>query len=437
MNAYSKDDISRLVESARVHRSVYCDETLFALEMERLWGQAWIYVGHESQVPGSGDFITTMVGLQPVVMVRHKDDSVRVIHNRCGHRAAKVVGRDCGHAKGFKCPYHGWSYRTDGSLIGVPHAGGYKDTDFDKKDPQFSMQPLARVDNYRGFVFASLWKEGPDLKTFLKGIDSSFDNLIDRSPQGTLEHAGGVLRYDHDCNWKMFIENLNDTMHPMVVHASVGDAARRYVKSQPEGTAYPTEAEIIFPFGSSYEFFDKGGVSVCGRGHGYTGGKISIHSAYSDVPGYWEAMVAGHGEEKAGKILSMNRHNTIVYPSLTIKCNIQAIRVVRPIAVDRTIIETHHFRLKGAPEEMFHRTILYSRLINSHGGMVGPDDLACYRRIQEGSLSAGGEWIDMQRFRGQEKECDEPGTRRAIGTSDISLRHQYRAWLDYMTREVA
>lgn len=179
-----------------------------------------------------------------------------------------------------------------------------------------------RVDNYRGFVFASLADHGPDLRNFLKGIDSSFDNLIDRSPEGALEHAGGILRYDHDCNWKMFIENLNDTMHPMITHASVGDAAKRYMESQPEGAAYLTEAQIIFPFGSSYEFFDEGGVSVCGSG--YTGGKVSIHSVYSYIPGYWDAMVA----------------------------------------VDRTIIETHHFRLKGAPEEIFHRSILYSRLIN-------------------------------------------------------------------------
>lgn len=148
-------------------------------------------------------------------------------------------------------------------------------------------------------------------------------------------------------------------------------------------------------------------------------------------------MVKGHGEERAGDILAMNRHNTIIYPSLTIKCNIQAIRVVRPIAVDRTIIETHHFRLKGAPEEMFRRTILYSRLINSHGGMVGPDDLECYRRIQEGSLSEGAEWVDMQRFGGRTNDTDEPGVRRAIGTSDVSLRHQYQAWLGYMTSEGA
>lgn len=435
MNAYSPDAIRKLVEPTRVHKDVYRDEALFQLEMERLWGQSWIYVGHESQVPNHGDFITTTIGLQPVVMVRHNDDKVRVIHNRCGHRAAKVVTKECGHAKGFKCPYHGWAYLTDGSLVGVPHKGGYDDTGFDPADPQFSMPPVVRFESYRGFVFASLASSGESLADYLIGIDSSFDNLIDRSPESELEHAGGVYRFVHDCNWKMFIENLNDTMHPMVAHASVGDAARQYLKTLPEGTPYPTEAEIIYPFGSSYKFFDEGGVSVCGNGHGYTGGKVSIHAGYSDIEGYWDAMVAGHGEEKATEILSINRHNTVIYPSLTIKCNIQAIRVVRPIAVDKTIIETHHFRLKGAPEEVFRRTILYTRLINSHGGMVGPDDLDCYRRIQDGTESAGGDWIDMHRHMGAEHDSDEPGRKEAIGTSDISFRHQYQAWLHYMAEQ--
>lgn len=433
MSAYTNEAIARLVEPARVHRSVYHDPALFELEMERIWGQAWIYVGHDSQVPNPGDFYTTDIGLKPVIMVRHKDGSVRVLHNRCGHKAAIVEGRTCGHAKGFKCPYHGWSYKTDGTLIGVPHAGGYKDTGFEKSDPQFSMSPLARVDNYRGFVFASLAKEGPDLRTFLRGIDSSFDNLVDRAPEGELEHAGGVLRFEHDSNWKMFIENLNDTMHPMVAHGSVGDAARQYMKSLPEGTPYPAEAEIIYPFGSSYEFFDKMGVSTCGAGHGYTGGTMSIHSDYSDIPGYWEAMVKSYGEARTKEILSVNRHNTVAYPSLTIKGAIQSIRVVRPVAVDKTIIETHHLKLKGAPEAMFRRTIKYSLLINSHGGMVGPDDRDCYARIQRGSLSLGAEWIDMHRYLGGEEATGEPGVRRAIGTSDVSFRHQYQAWLDYMT----
>src|SRR5690606_13841309 len=139
------------------------------------------------------------------------------------------------------------------------------------------------------------------------------------------------------------------------------------------------------------------------------------------------------GEEKAKEILSQNRHNTIFYPSFTAKDAIQAVRVVRPIAVDKTIIETWHFRLKGAPEEMLKRTILYSRLINSNASMVGPDDWDCYARMQEALKSNSMEWVDMRRGIGKEEQDNQ--ALRSFGTSDLSFRNQYRAWLSYMTGE--
>jgi hypothetical protein len=271
----------------------------------------------------------------------------------------------------------------------------------------------------------------PDLRSFLGEAALTLENIADRAPAGRVECTGGRLRYTHPSNWKMFVENLNDAMHPMIAHSSVGMAARKYLQEQPEGTSYPGEAEIIFPFGSSYEFFDKMGVTALPNGHGYMGGALSIHTAYSDIPGYWPAMVDAYGEERAKTILSSNRHNTIFYPSFTAKDAIQAIRVVRPRAVDETVIETYHFRLVGAPEEMLERTILYSRLINSSSGMVGPDDLDCYQRMQLGLNVNASEWVDMRRYFGEDAE--HGGTRRGRGTSDLTFRNQYQAWLQFMT----
>ncbi len=232
----------------------------------------------------------------------------------------------------------------------------------------------------------------------------------------------------------MFIENLNDAVHPMVAHASVGAACRRYMEVH-EPDAPPPEAEIIFPFGSSYEFFDKMGVTALPFGHSYMGGTSSIHSSYSDIPGYYDSLVARHGEAKARAVLSQNRHNTTVYPSFTIKDAIQAMRVVRPIAVDRTLIETYHLRLEGAPDALLHRTITYSRLINSPASMVGPDDWDCYRRIQEGLASDALDWVYLGRYLGRENEAE--AGRRAPGTSDLSARNQFRAWLDYLAMDAA
>ena len=430
-----REAINALVENNRIHRNVYVDEEIFQLEMKKIWGYAWIYVGHESQIPEPGDFITTDIGLDPVIMVRDDADSVNVLFNRCAHKGAKVTGRDCGHADSFRCPYHGWTYRNDGSLRGLPARGGYSNTDVKIGNPNFGLQALAQVDNVRGFVFATKSADAPDLRTFLGETALTLENIADRAPEGAVLCDGGRLRYRHPCNWKMFVENLNDAMHPMIAHGSVGVAARKYMNSQPEGSSYPKEAEILFPFGSSYDFFDQMGMTALPFGHGYMGGEMSIHTDYSDIPGYWDAMIKSYGEQKTKKILSSNRHNAIFYPSFTAKDAIQAIRVVRPRAVNETVVETYHFRLLGAPEEMFQRTIMYSRLINSSCGMVGPDDLDCYQRMQESLQSSASDWVDVSRYLDQEEIVD--GVKKAAGTSDLTFRNQYAAWLEYMTRDAA
>jgi benzoate/toluate 1,2-dioxygenase subunit alpha len=423
---------SLLVEENRVHKSVYYDPEIFDAEMEHIWGRAWIFIGHDSQVPNKGDFYTTEIGHVPVVMVRGNNEEVHVLHNRCGHKGAKVAGKKCGNVSGFRCPYHGWSYKLDGSLLGVPNAGGYKGTDFDIKDEQFSMTKVANVASVRGFIFASLSKDVPTIEEFLGDSIRTINNVADRAPEGEIEIVGKPFRYEHDSNWKMFIENLNDTMHPMVTHASVGKAARSFLADQPEGTKYPGEAEIIFPFGSSYKFFDDMKVTALNYGHSYVGGESSIHTAYSDIPDYIEAMNAAYGTERTNEVFSQNRHNTIIYPSFTIKDAVQCMRVVRPISVDKTIIETWHFKLKGAPIEMLKRTIMYSRLINSNASMVGPDDWDCYKRMHEGLRSTATEWVDMRRGLGEDTVPVQMGGERSFGTSDLSFRNQYKAWANYL-----
>lgn len=435
-NTISNEELAGLVQPTRLHRRLYLDPDIFELEMERIWSRAWIFIGHESQVPEPGDYFTTNITHKvPVVMVRDKDGAVHVLHNRCAHKGAKVVGKRQGNVRGaFRCPYHGWTYRHDGTLLKIPNEEGYEGTGFDLGSSCNNLQPLARVDGYRGFVFATLSSEAPDLETWLGGAVDCLDNLCDRAPEGEVEVAGGVLRYEHDCNWKFVLENLNDTMHPMVVHQSVVQAAEDYISSLPESaTERRSEAEIILPFGSSYDKFEASGITGFRYGHHYDGGKTSIHADYSVLPAYHEAMVKAYGEARAREIYAFNTHNTLYYPSLTIKTAVQNIRVVRPVSVDRFVLETWSFRLKGAPDEMLQRTLLYSRLINSSASMVGPDDLEVYRRAQEGLESAANEWVEFHRQYGRDQELGD----RVIGggTSDLDMRTQYKAWREYMIGE--
>src|SRR5688572_23108057 len=121
--------LAALVEPDRVHRDVYIDPEVFELEMEQLWANTWIYVGHDSQVPNAGDYFTTDIAGKPVVMVRHQDGSVRVLMNRCAHKGARVVSAVSGNTgKFFRCPYHSWAYNTDGSIRAIPLKSGYDGT---------------------------------------------------------------------------------------------------------------------------------------------------------------------------------------------------------------------------------------------------------------------------------------------------------------------
>jgi phenylpropionate dioxygenase-like ring-hydroxylating dioxygenase large terminal subunit len=437
MSRYRDDPgaLQALVEADRVHRDVYIDPEVFQLETERLWARTWVYVGHESQVPKPGDYFTADVASKPVILVRHSDGKVRVLMNRCAHKGTKVVGDLAGNTgKTFRCPYHAWTYRTDGSLLQVPLKSGYEGTGVYETQAGRGLAPVTH-ETYRGFVFARL-ASGPEFHEFFGDALSSIDNLADRSPEGELEIAGGCLRYLHNCNWKMFVENLNDTMHPMIAHASSAGTAKKLWdeiqkgrEGKPADTPKPMSIEQIAPFASDYKFFDDMGVRAYDHGHGFSGVNFSIHSGYSAIPEYEEAMKKAYGAERAQQILGTVRHNTVYYPSLTIKGAIQSIRVARPLAADKTLIESYTFRLKGAPDALLQRTITYNRLINSPMSVVGHDDLHCYRSIQEGLAAQANDWVNLQR----NFSAHEGGEITANGTSEISMRNQFRAWAEFMT----
>ena len=430
---FTNQQLADLVRDECVHRSLYTDPGIFALEMERIWGVAWIYVGHDSQVPGKGDFFTTEVAGQPVIMIRHSDGLVKVLFNRCAHKGSKVLEKASGNARMLRCGYHGWTYTTDGTCRTV--TGGekaYEGTDHRRPNPCMNLQPLPRVASYRGFIFASLAPEGPDLAPWLGPTAASFDNMADRSPEGELEVTGGVLRYRHDSNWKFFVENLNDMMHAMIAHQSSAQTARLIGQQMFKEGEAPAAIQILSPFAENTNFFEKMGIHAFDYGHSYSGGKVSIHSAYSEIPAYTEAMETAYGAERSAEIFSMNRHNTVVYPGFTLKGAIQTIRVVKPVAVDETIIESWTFRLKGAPDELLRRSILYCNLINSSANLVGPDDHEAYHQIQQGLKTQASDWISMHRYLSAEEPNDEGGY-SATGSSDMVFRNQFKAWKAYMS----
>ena len=418
--------IEALVRDDEVHRDAYTSPEVFAHEMTHLFANTWVYVGHASQIAAVGDFITTTIGTAPVVMVRHTDQSIRVLHNRCPHKGTRVANDPCGNTgKFFRCPYHAWSFRTDGSIAAIPLPHGYNGTGFKQSEAAKGMTAVGAVHVYRDFVFARLSPHGISFDDYFGASLSSLDNMVDRSPVGKLEIAGGVLRYMHKCNWKMLVDNLTDTCHPMVAHESSAGTAVALGKTLP---AMHPAVEIYAPFMSPYTFYEGMGIRVWPNGHGHTGVKGSIHSNYSTVPGYFEQMVAAYGEDRAKAILDENRHNTVYFPNMTMKGPIQALRIFKPIAADRTLVESWTFRLVDAPDQLLERTILYSRLINAPSSPVGHDDLEMYERAQDSLHSDANPWVNMQRLA---RPADSGPV--VNGTSDLQMRNQFQAWKHFMT----
>jgi len=423
--------VSALVREAEVHRDVYINEEVFQLEMEHVFANSWIFVGHDSQTPAPGDFYATTIGLQPVVMVRGNDAEVRVLYNRCPHKGTKIVGETCGNAgKFFRCPYHAWVFRLEGPSLGMPLRNGYDETGFERSEAAKGLTPVAQVRNYRGFVFARMSNHGPDFEEFFGDSLSSIDNMVDRSPAGRLEVAGPPLRYMHNCNWKMLVENQTDTCHPMVAHESSAGTAAQVWKKAPPGTPKPMAVEIFLPFVSPYEFFENMGLRVWDNGHAHTGVHNSIHANYSAIPGYFEKMVAAYGEARAKAILDENRHNTVYFPNTMIKGPIQLLRLFKPISAGRTMVESWTYRLVDAPDLLLERTQMYNRLINAPTSVVGHDDLEMYERAQEGLRSDGNVWVNVQRL----YRPGEEGERNVVtnGTNEWAMRNQFRAWIKFM-----
>ncbi len=425
--------IAALIRNGEVHRDLYIDEELFNLEMKHLFANTWIYAGHESQVPNEGDFITTEIARQPLIMIRHGDGEIYLLHNRCMHKGVKVLADRCGNTgKRLRCPYHAWSYRTDGRLLSLPFQKGYEGTGFEDSEAAAGLPRVKAVKNYRGFVFARLSEHGIGFEKFFGDALSSLDNMIDRSPEGRLEVAGPPLRYMHKCNWKMLVENQTDACHPMVAHeSSAGTVAQMWKElDMPEDAPKPMAVEVVVPFTSPYEFYDKMGIRVWPNGHGHTGVHGGIHSNYSSIPGYYEKMVAAYGENRAQAILGENRHNTVYFPNVMLKGPIQLLRVFTPLAADRTQVDSYIYRLVGAPDMLLARTAMYNRLINAPTSVVGHDDLEMYERAQEGLLSDGADWVNFQRLY-QPDEGTEV-TAEVHGTSEQQMRNQFYAWKKFM-----
>ena len=436
MPAYTVDTARDLVQGHQVHRDIYTSEEVYRLEMKHLFRNTWVFVGHDSQTPNKGDYFTTQLGDQPVIQVRHSDGEIYVLYNRCPHKGTKIaIDRTGNTGKFFRCPYHAWSFKTNGCLLAIPLKKGYQDTGLSETENGQGMKSVGAVKNYRGFIFARLAENGISFEDFFGDSLSSIDNMVDRSPEGRMEVAGPPLRYMHQCNWKMLVENQTDTCHPMVAHESSAGTAVRLWEEMGNPEPRPAAMQIIAPFMSAYEFFEDIGIRTWPNGHGHTGVKGSIHSDYDSIPGYFDAMTEAYGEERAKAILDENRHNTVYFPNIMVKAPLGQLRNFIPLSANKCLVESYVYHPVGAPKELTARSAMYNRMINAPTSIVGHDDLEMYERAQEGLLADGLEWVNIQRLYEEGEDFEAEAVEN--GTTERQMRNQFHAWAKFMHEEPA
>ena len=430
-------DFSKFVEADRVRREVYVDPEIFELEMQRIHERNWIYCGHQSQVPKPGDYYTVQIGRQPMLMVRGSDGKVHVLYNRCPHRGNMMCGDRNGNAgEFFRCSYHAWTFHHDGRLRTIPMMeSGYSGTRWGPDNPDCSMKKAARVESYRGFVFASLAADGPGLVEFLGESRIAFDDMCDRAPEGEVEIVPTCFRVIQRSNWKIFLENQLDALHPSVTHQSTGRAAREVEQmiEKNNGQA-PLSYHMLSAFSTvTIDKWDAFQTLNYPYGHCILTGYMGLRPKDPDTLAYEAVMQKAYGRKRMEEILGVNIHHVLIYPGLSVQSPLQQLRAVRPLGVDRTLTEIWHFRLKGAPEAIYRRSLAYYNLVNSPSTLVNADDLENFWKCQQGLASQGGDWVSFGRHFGRDLEKpDVTETGPNMGTSEAPMRNQMKAWARYM-----
>jgi nitrite reductase/ring-hydroxylating ferredoxin subunit len=211
------DRIDELVslERGEIDRRIFSEEEIFEQELELIFGRAWHFLCHETQIPKTGDFFETPIGRDNVLTVRQKDGTIKALLNTCAHRGNAVCRAEEGNTKAFMCTYHGWSYDLAGNLIGVPDIDLFYKGDLDKS--QHGLRQVAQLANYHGFVFGTMDETAPPLEEYLGPTGRLGIDLI---ASRNVEIVPGIQKFIIDCNWKFAVDNVFDWYHAQVTHMS-------------------------------------------------------------------------------------------------------------------------------------------------------------------------------------------------------------------------
>lgn len=411
MTSVLNDRLDRLIQRERVHGSLYTDPDIFAEELRKIWYRTWVYVGHESEVAQPNDYARKQLGRQDVIMTRDRDGQIHLLLNRCSHRGNQVCDDAKGNSGTFRCPYHGWTFRNTGELVGFPFFKGYGQRQLD-----MPLGRVPRVDSYGGFVFGSFAPDGPSLVEHLGAAAGEIDRLTRLSPEGKVALNAGWLQHQTRANWKLLAENETDGYHPQFVHGSIfgvtgstigplyGDSSTAVTRDLGGGHSENDLRPEFRKFAEPMRWFG---------------------TTESRVPDYVAAMRAKYGAE-AEQILIEGAPHVMIFPNLFI-AEIQVFNI-QPVAVNECVQYSTAVQLVGAPE-------LNRRMVSQCIGSVGPagmllaDDTEMYERNQRGLEALSPEWLDVRRGLNRER-VDAEGFTIGGPTDETGMRG---FWSHYRT----
>jgi phenylpropionate dioxygenase-like ring-hydroxylating dioxygenase large terminal subunit len=435
MPAATAVDYQALVQPDRVHGSLYTDPRIFAEELERIFYQGWVYVGHAGEVPKAGDLCAKRIGLQPVVMVRDRAGAVNLFINRCRHRGAQLCVEERANVPALRCPYHGWTYRLDGSLSGVPFPDAYEGTGFHRDE--MGLIKVPRVEQYRGFVFASLAPTGITLAQHLGRAAEQIDRFVAFSSGEEVLVDGGASKYDLRANWKLPIENAVDGYHAITLHASyiglleerarVAGAADNY-KGQFAGSQFAATRDL----GGGHVMLD-----YWSRMYDALNGEPLPEIRPTTAAGqqHFEELIGRFGRERTEHSLTQGFTHTVIFPNIAL-IGVQ-IRVIQPVTPDYTEVAAYPTRLNWLSEEVNAARLRGHEAFFGPASFGAPDDLEILERVQKG-LAADrlDPWLRFYRGMARERR-DVDGTTLAARTDELTQRGIWRQWLKLMSQRPA
>lgn len=394
----------------RVNRRVFVEPDVLSREQRAIFDRCWLYLGHDSEIPENGDFLTRKVGGRELLFVRGKDGTARAFFNTCPHRGAMVCRERQGKEKLFRCFYHAWTFDLQGKLVNRPEAERYSEA---IEEGLHDLAPVAQLDDYRGLYFVNYDPGAVDLVGYLADAKEYIDLTMDQSEVG-MEIVGGIQEYGFQANWKLLAENSFDGYHGIPTHATYFD----YVIAA-GGQMGETQTNVSEPrdLGNGHAVIEYG--APWGRPVAKPVQAWGNEGA-AETAEIRDRLEARFGKERADRI-AFNNFNMVIFPNLVIN-NIMAItlRTFFPERPDRQHVKAWTLAPVDETPAMRERRLYNFLEFLGPGGFATPDDCEALRLCQEGyrNLASAG-WNDISKGMGMDHQ---------IITDEEQMRIFWREW---------